>query len=182
MGDIKYYEIHKMINADIQTDSSSAISVTRSSVIRANRVKISQVHECPVCFCVCTSGYTACYSCTFLIRRISCTEELLQILETHRLILSQTSSVNLMAIPTYCTREVQKRIKEAENNPEVTSDILLVAQMELAFLLSKECVSFYTCHVAMDRLIKYQEEDISPAIIFTSVQVYLIHDCHWKSN
>ena len=79
-----------------------------------------------------------------------------------------------MAIPTYCTREVQKRIKEAENNPEVTSDILLVAQMELAFLLSKECVSFYTCHVAMDRLIKYQEEDVSPAIIFTSVQVHLL--------
>ena len=96
-------------------------------------------------------------------------EHLLQIPETHQLILSQTTAVNLLSIPTECTREVEKRIKKAEKNPEIINpDILLVAQMELAFLVAKECVSFFTESVTMDRLIKSQEkESVSPAMMFT---------------
>ena len=110
-------------------------------------------------------------------------EHLLQIPETHQLILSQTTAVNLLSIPTECTRKVEKRIKEAENNPEmINPDILLVAQMELAFLVAKECVSFFTESVTMDRMIKSQEkesvtmdrliksqekESVSPAMMFT---------------
>ena len=67
-----------------------------------------------------------------------------------------------------------ERIKEAESQPGMTNpDILLVAQMELAFLDTKECVSFFTESVTMDRLIKSQEEGVSPAVVFTAIQVKL---------
>jgi len=97
---------------------------------------------------------------------------LFKVLETHLLILSQTASVNLLSIPTHFTREVEKRIKEVENSQEfVNQDILLIAQMELAFLVAKEYVSFFTEHVTMDKLIRSQEEGVNPALVFTSIQV-----------
>ena len=99
---------------------------------------------------------------------------LLKILKTDQIIISQTALVNIMAIPNHYSRVVEKRIKEAESQPGMTNpDILLVAQMELAFLDAKECVSFFTESVTMDRLIKSQEEGVSPAVVFTAIQVQL---------
>ena len=101
-------------------------------------------------------------------------EYLLKILKTDQLIISQTALINIMAIPHHYSRVVEKRIKEAESQPGMTNpDILLVAQMELAFLDAKECVSFFTESVTMDRLIKSQEEGVSPAVVFTAIQVKL---------
>jgi hypothetical protein len=101
-------------------------------------------------------------------------EYLVKILKTDQIIISQTALVNIMAIPNHYSRVVEKRIKEAESQPGMTNpDILLVAQMELAFLDAKECVSFFTEIVTMDRLIKSQEEGVSPAVVFTAIQVLL---------
>lgn len=98
-------------------------------------------------------------------------EYLLKILKTDQLIISQTALINIMAIPHHYSRVVEKRIKEAESQPGMTNpDILLVAQMELAFLDAKECVSFFTESVTMDRLIKSQEKWVSPAVVFTAIQ------------
>ena len=100
-------------------------------------------------------------------------EYLLKILKTNQLIISQTTLVNIMAIPNHVSRVIEKRIKEAESQPGITNpDILLVAQMELAFLDAKECVSFFTESVTMDKLIKSQEEGLHPAVVFTSIQVH----------
>ena len=99
---------------------------------------------------------------------------LLKILKSDQLIISQTALINIMAIPHHYSRVVEKRIKEADSQPGMTNpDILLVAQMELAFLDAKECVSFFTESVTMDRLIKSQEEGVSPAVVFTAIQVQL---------
>ena len=99
-------------------------------------------------------------------------EQFSQILETVQLILSQTSTVNLMCIPTHYTRKLEERIQEANKTPGMfTPEMLLVAQMELAFLQSKERVSFWTESVTLDRLLRSLEENVCPPMIFTSVQV-----------
>ena len=99
-----------------------------------------------------------------------------EILETKQLIISQTSAVNLMSIPTQRTREMEIKIQGANKNSELFSpDILLVAKMELAFILSKESVSFWTESLTLERLLKSIEEDVCTPIIFTSVQVNTSH-------
>ena len=100
---------------------------------------------------------------------------LLKILEAHHLIISQEFRVNMMAIPNHCIREAENRIKEVEQTPgQSNPDILLVAQMELAFLDAKECVSFFTDTITMAMLVKYKEEGVYPAAIFTSIQVWQV--------
>ena len=89
-----------------------------------------------------------------------------KMLETPELILSQTSSVNLMTIPKHHIRELEIRIQEASKDQEKFSPhVLKVAKLELAFLLSKECVSFWT------ESIKSIQEDFSPPKIYAAVQV-----------
>ena len=86
--------------------------------------------------------------------------------ETPELILSQTSLVNLMTIPKHQIRELEIRIQEAAKYEEKFSPhVLLVAKLELAFLLSKECVSFWT------ESIKSIQEDFSPPKIYAAVLV-----------
>ena len=46
--------------------------------------------------------------------------------------------------------------------------VLMVAKLELAFLLSKECVSFWA------ESIKSITEDVSPPMIYAAVQVGLV--------
>ena len=86
--------------------------------------------------------------------------------ETPELILSQTSSVNLMTIPKHHISELEIRIQEATKYKDLFSPhVLMVAKLELAFLLSKECVSFWT------ESIKSIKEDFSPPKIYAAVQV-----------
>ena len=86
--------------------------------------------------------------------------------ETPELILSQTSSVNLMTIPKHHISELEIRIQEATKYKDLFSPhVLMVAKLELAFILSKECVSFWT------ESIKSIQEDFSPPKIYAAVQV-----------
>ena len=89
--------------------------------------------------------------------------------ETPELILSQTSSVNLMTIPKHHISELEIRIQEATKYKDLFSPhVLMVAKLELAFLLSKECVSFWT------ESIKSIKEDFSPPMIYAAVQVVFV--------
>ena len=96
--------------------------------------------------------------------------------ETPELILSQTSLVNLMTIPKHQIRELEIRIQEASKDQEKFSPhVLMVAKLELAFLLSKECVSFWT------ESIKSIKEDVSPPMIYSAVQVGFVWQTKiWK--
>ena len=96
--------------------------------------------------------------------------------ETPELILSQTSSVNLMTIPKHQISELEIRIKEtAKYEVKFSPHVLLVAKLEMAFLLSKECVSFWT------ESIKSIKEDVSPPMIYSAVQVGFVWQTKiWK--
>ena len=89
---------------------------------------------------------------------------------TPELILSQTSSVNLMTIPKHHISELEIRIQEATKYKDLFSPhVLMVAKLELAFLLSKECVSFWT------------ESVKSPTLIYSAVQVgFVLQTKIWK--
>ena len=95
---------------------------------------------------------------------------------TPELILSQTSSVNLMTIPKHHISELEIRIQEATKYKDLFSPhVLMVAKLELAFLLSKECVSFWT------ESIKSIKEDVSPPMIYSAVQVgFVLQTKIWK--
>ena len=107
----------------------------------------------------------------------SCSKEetnlnLSQILDSFHLILPHSTSVNLMTIPTHYTREVDRRMKEAESNLDMfTSDIFLVAQIETDFLVTKECVSFYTESGFLDWMVKYKLGKVDHAMVCTAVMV-----------
>ena len=97
---------------------------------------------------------------------------LFQILDSVHLILPHSASVNLMTIPTNYTREVGMRMKEAESNPDLlASNIFLVAQILADFLVTKECVSFYTECGLLDCMVRYRLGKVSPSMVCAAVMV-----------
>ena len=99
-------------------------------------------------------------------------EKINQILIHHRLIVSQTSGVNLLTIPTMFISKVQERIDfEVKLSSVEQQDILAIAKLELAFLIAKDCVIFFTKNFGIDQLLVSKMDGICPALIFTSVQV-----------
>ena len=80
------------------------------------------------------------------------------------ILLSLTSSVNLMCIPPNIIRQLEARIQAASSTATGldTPALLRVAQVELSFLLAKESV-----HVCSDSTV----DSISSNKIFTVVQV-----------
>jgi len=122
--------------------------------------------------------------------RITDNEKLSQILQYHRLIISQTAGVNLLKIPTKFLTQIQQRVNtETSEASEIQDDILSMAKLELAFLIAKDCVVFFTENFSIDQLLVSQIEGICPALIFTSVQeffvqlvVYFLKNCpHFQS-
>ena len=102
----------------------------------------------------------------------SAPENLSEILQSNQLIISRTSSVNLMTIPTNISTEMKRRIQGATLNPEQFSPhILLVAKLELAFLLAKDSVSSWADRIALENMINSGKESLCSAMTFTSVQV-----------
>ena len=86
--------------------------------------------------------------------------------------LPHPASVNLMTMPIHYTREVEKRMKEAESNFVMfTSDIFLVAQIETDFLVTKNHVSFYTECGFLDWMVRYKLGKVDPAMLCTAVMV-----------
>lgn len=103
-------------------------------------------------------------------------EKINQILINHRLIMSQTSEVNLLTIPTMFISKVQERIDfEVKLSSEKQEDILAIAKLELAFLIAKDCVVFFTKNFGIDQLLVSKMDGICPALIFTSVQEFFVH-------
>ena len=98
-------------------------------------------------------------------------EKLSQILHYHRLIISQTAGVNLLTVPTKFLAQVQQRINFEIGKTSANKSLLCVAQLELSFLIAKDCVVFFTENFSIDQLLVSQMEGICPALIFTSVQV-----------
>ena len=81
------------------------------------------------------------------------------------LILSTTSSINLMTVSSEITREHEQRILEANSDQEEFSqNTFRVAKLELAFLLSKDSVSFRSENITSER-------NYNSASIYTLVQV-----------
>ena len=81
-----------------------------------------------------------------------------------------------MTVPKHHIRELEIRIQEASKEEEKFSPhVLKVAKLELAFLLSKECVSFWA------ESIKSIKEDVSPPMIYSAVQVGFVWQTKiWK--
>ena len=107
----------------------------------------------------------------------TCREEnVSEISKSNQLIISCTSSVNLLTIPTNITAEMRLRIQEATLNPEQFSpNILLVSKLELAFLLAKDCVSSWTDRATLEKVINNEMENLCSTIDFTSVQVNIFY-------
>ena len=81
------------------------------------------------------------------------------------LILSSTSSINLMTVSSEMTREHERRILETNSDQEEFSqNTFRVAKLELAFLLSKDSVSFRSENITSER-------NYNSASIYTLVQV-----------
>ena len=79
---------------------------------------------------------------------------------------------NLLTIPTHITTDMKIRIQEATLNPEQCAPyILLVAKLELAFLLAKDFVSAWTDKITLENMINSEKENLCSTMIFTSVQV-----------
>jgi len=100
-------------------------------------------------------------------------EKLSQILHHHKLIISQTAGVNLLTVPSKLLGKMKQRINESvesNSNPDVIS----VAQFELSFLIAKDCVVFFTDKLSPSHLVGGHTEDMLPALIFTSVQEFLV--------
>ena len=102
-------------------------------------------------------------------------EKINQILEYHKLLVSQTSGVNLMTVPPKFLAKIQQRVMaEANLASSDQEDILAVAQLELAFLVAKDGVVFFTEIISVDQLLMSKLKGICPALIFTSVQVTIL--------
>jgi len=98
-----------------------------------------------------------------------------QILKHHRLVISQTASVNLSTIPNNLLSQLQLRVlEETEGVAKGQEDVLAIAKLELSFLLAKDCVVFFTDSLSVEQLLGAEMEDINPAFIFTSVQEFFV--------
>ena len=85
--------------------------------------------------------------------------------EKNRLILSTTTAVNLLTVSSQVLGELERRIQEANSDQEHFSQYSLqVAKLELAFLLSKDLVSFKSENLILER-------NNSSIVIYTLVQV-----------
>jgi len=113
-----------------------------------------------------------------------------QILKHHRLVISQTACVNLSTIPNNLLPQLQQRVLgENPGVADVQDDALEIAKLELAFLLAKDSVVFFTDSLNIEQFLAPEREDFSPALIFTSVQeffvqlvVYFLKSCqHFQS-
>ena len=92
--------------------------------------------------------------------------------KSNRLIISRTSSVNLLTTPTHITTEMKIRIQAATLSPgQFSPHILRVAKLELAFLLAKDFVSAWTDKITLENMINSEKENLCSTMIFTSVQV-----------
>ena len=96
-------------------------------------------------------------------------EKIEQILIFHEYILTQTSGVNLMTIPSNYLNTVEERIKEGANTRERNADILAIARLELHFLKAKR--NLLENDRKIDQLFK---TDNYPGQIFTEGQEIIL--------
>ena len=132
MSEAQFVNVYELVSNVSYLHSNQADSTRRSSVISSSQNGIadtpnkdSSVH----------SETTPKYG-FFMYEK--------QILKKIHL-LSETSSVNLMTVPKQITEQLKNRIQSSIIHPNLLQEkVLPIAKLELAFLLSKDCVSFWT--------------------------------------
>ena len=108
----------------------------------------------------------------FMPENTSREENLSEVIKSNQLIISGTSSVNLLTTPTHITTDMKIRIQAASLSPgQFSPHILRVAKLELAFLLAKDFVSAWTDKITLENMINSEKEYLCSTMIFTSVQV-----------
>ena len=94
-------------------------------------------------------------------------EKLTQILQYHKLVLSQTDGVNLMTVPEKFLPLIQRNHFEANSDPNTNEDIKIVAEIENIFLTIKS----EFLRESTEKFNNFLSENVGPAQLFLKVQV-----------
>ena len=151
-----WFDVSARVNNIHDIRSNPAQAVRRDSVICSSRIQtevISNYNEVSV-----PSEHNSEYG-------ISSNES--KLLErTH--LLSESKSVNLMTVPKEITEQLKMRIRGLTFPPnQLPENILPMAKLELAFLLSKECVSFWTEYNTLQNMRDHTKDNT----VFIAIQV-----------
>ena len=95
-------------------------------------------------------------------------EKLTQILQYHRLVLSQTDGVNLMTVPDTFIPLIQNNIFLAAQDPNTNDDVKIIAEVEHIFLSVKS----YFLRESSDKLQTFISDNLLPSQLFLRVQVH----------
>ena len=156
MGEPQCVDVSELVNHTHSLRSNPAQAVRRDSVICSSQIQtevISDYDEVLV-----PSEPKSEYG-------ISSNES--KLLErTH--LLSESKSVNLMIVPKEITEQLKMRIRGLTFPPnQLPENILPIAKLELAFLLSKECVSFWTEYNTLQNMRDHAQDNT----VFIAIQV-----------
>jgi len=103
-------------------------------------------------------------------QNVTTEEKLSQILLYHRLILSQTAGVNLLTVPASFLPRLQSRLAREKQRNQTSPDIQELARLELAFLVAKENLHFFT----QRETFAWLAGSSNPSILFTAFQEFAL--------
>lgn len=97
-------------------------------------------------------------------------DKLSQVLRYHKLVMSQTSGVNLMTVPDKFINLIHRNIANARDDNETNGDILTIAEIEHSFLSVKS----EFIHELREKYPNFSEATADPAQLFLKVQELLL--------
>jgi len=103
-------------------------------------------------------------------QNVTTEEKLSQILLYHRLIVSQTAGVNLLTVPASFLPRLQARLAREKQRNQTSPDIQELARLELAFLVAKENLHFFT----QRETFAWLAGSSNPSILFTAFQEFAL--------
>ena len=95
-----------------------------------------------------------------------------QILQCHKLILSQTSGVNLMTVPNQVVEFLKERIANYKADVGINKDVLAIAEIEHIFIRIK--IMFLEDQKLCLNNFSHQELPLPPSINFLRVQEIML--------
>ena len=154
MSEAQYVDIFEPVNTPFYLQGNTAEEVRSSVIISPQQMQNNDCDE------------TVVSSSSFKSEHKSFKYET-QLLESTAL-LSETSSVNLMTVPKHITDRLKMRIQGSNFLQNQHPDkVLHVAKLELAFLLSKECVSFWNKY----KTLQIMKDPVQKDTVFIAIQV-----------